>query len=75
MDLKTIKTKMDRSQYATAAEFESDVRRIFQNCYEYWTQDDGIWKACQELEKHFDQKFGARNRWTGPLGVKGEMLD
>lgn len=47
MDLSTIRAKMANGAYTTASEFEADVRLIFQNCYEYWTQDYPIWKNCQ----------------------------
>jgi hypothetical protein len=49
MDLSSIRTKMVNGVYKAASEFEADVRLIFQNCYEYWTQDDPIWKTCQEF--------------------------
>ncbi|EHK97297.1 putative Ankyrin repeat, bromo and BTB domain-containing protein [Glarea lozoyensis 74030] len=49
MDLKQIKAKMDRNEYASSAEFEADVRLIFQNCYEYWTQSDQVFKDFVEL--------------------------
>jgi hypothetical protein len=74
MDLNTIRTKMGSGAYQTAAEFEADVRRIFQNCYEYWTQDDPIWKTCQEFESYFDTKWAERHDYKGPKNrVKAEM--
>ena len=35
MDLGTVKGKLDGRKYKTAAEFASDVRLIFQNCFDY----------------------------------------
>lgn len=78
MDLKSIKSKMDKGEYTSAAEFESDVRLIFQNCYEYWQKGDKIWDECEAFERYFNEKWGARNRWTGAAegkGVKAEVMD
>ena len=73
MDLNTIRTKMINGAYKTAAEFEADVRLIFQNCYEYWTQDDAIWKTCQEFENYFDTQWSERHEYKGPKNrVKAE---
>ena len=66
MDLNTIKTKMINGAYKAASEFEADVRLIFQNCYEYWTQDDPIWKTCQEFENYFDTQWAERHEYKGP---------
>lgn len=66
MDLSTIRTKMVNGEYAAASEFEADVRLIFQNCYEYWTQDDPIWKTCQEFEHYFDTQWAERREYKGP---------
>lgn len=73
MDLSTIRTKMVNGVYKTASEFEADVRLIFQNCYEYWTQDDPIWKNCQEFENYFDAQWAERHEYKGPKNrVKAE---
>lgn len=60
MDLKTIKAKMDQNEYPTAAEFEADVRLIFQNCYEYWTPDDRVFRDCEAFESYFNDKWSNR---------------
>ncbi|KAH8597322.1 Bromodomain-containing protein [Bisporella sp. PMI_857] len=79
MDLSTIKSKIEEGKYASGAEFENDVRQIFRNCYEYWTQEDGIWKTCQEFERYFDTQWGERYRWTPGSkfhrGVKTEVVE
>jgi hypothetical protein len=73
MDLNTIRTKMINGAYKTAVEFEADVRLIFQNCYEYWTQDDPIWKTCQEFENYFETQWAERHEYKGPKNrVKAE---
>ncbi|KAH8804930.1 hypothetical protein F5884DRAFT_431493 [Xylogone sp. PMI_703] len=62
MDLRTIKSKMDKGEYATAADFEKDIRLIFQNCYEYWTREDSIFKLCEQFEAYFNQKWAVRHK-------------
>ncbi|EPE31399.1 Bromodomain-containing protein [Glarea lozoyensis ATCC 20868] len=74
MDLKQIKAKMDRNEYASSAEFEADVRLIFQNCYEYWTQSDQVFKDCENFERYFNEKWEKRNKWVPPT-VKIETID
>lgn len=74
MDLNTIRTKMANGAYKYAPEFEADIRLIFQNCYEYWTQDDPIWKTCQEFESYFDTQWAERHDYKGPKNrVKAEV--
>ena len=77
MDLSTIKSKIDAGSYRNGKEFENDVRLIFQNCYEYWTQEDGIWRTCMEFEKYFDEQWASRHRWSekGKSRIKAEVLD
>jgi hypothetical protein len=76
MDLSTIKNKIVSGAYANGAEFEADVRLIFQNCYEYWTKEDAIWDTCQNFEKYFNEQWGSRHRWTGGKNkVKTEVID
>jgi hypothetical protein len=73
MDLKTIKSKMDRNLYQTSAEFEADVRLIFQNCFEYWTPEDHVFKECENLEKYFNEQWAKRHKWVP--NVKAEIID
>ncbi|KAG9236169.1 Bromodomain-containing protein [Amylocarpus encephaloides] len=74
MCLKQIKFKMDQNEYSTSGEFEADVRLIFQNCYEYWTPDDPVFRDCEALEKYFNEKWGKRDKWVPP-NVKMEIID
>ncbi|KAH6666298.1 Bromodomain-containing protein, partial [Halenospora varia] len=74
MDLTTIHSKMARNEYANAQEFEADIRLIFQNCYEYWTQDDSVFKDCEKFEKYFNDKWDERHKWIPPH-VKMEVID
>ncbi|KAL2061606.1 hypothetical protein VTL71DRAFT_6983 [Oculimacula yallundae] len=73
MDLTTIKGKMERGEYSTAEEFEADVRLIFKNCYEFWREEDPIYTQCLNLEKYFDQQWGARAKYTP--NIKHEVVD
>jgi hypothetical protein len=76
MDLKTIQGKMSRDEYATADEFEADIRLIFQNCYEYWTQDDAVFKDCEIFETFFNKQWAQRhNKATGGPRIKPEALE
>jgi len=79
MDLSTIKIKIHNGEYANGAGFEADVRLIHQNCYEYWTQEDPMWKACEDFEKYFNTQWGERWKWTPGSkyhrSVKAEILD
>ena len=72
MDLTTIKTKMNNGQYSSAPEFEADVKQIFQNCYEYWTQDDPIFKLCEQFEKYFHEKWNLRHKWQPSVKMEIE---
>lgn len=73
MCLVDIKAKMDRNEYNTAGEFEADVRQIFQNCYEYWTQDDAIFKECERFEKYFNDQWSERHKYNPK--IKTEVID
>jgi len=74
MDLRTVQTKLNLNVYANAEEFEKDIRLIFQNCYEYWTQDDGVFKLCEQFEKYFNEKWAAKHKWI-VTQIKAEAAD
>ncbi|CZT49089.1 related to RING3 kinase [Rhynchosporium secalis] len=73
MDLTTIKGKMERDEYSSAQEFESDVRLIFQNAKSFWKEGDPIWEQCGKLEAYFDQQWAGRARYTP--NIKNEVVD
>lgn len=77
MCLNMMKVKMENSEYASAAEFEADIRLIFQNCYEYWTPADPIWKECETFENFFNNQWAQRHKYTGhgSKKVKTEVID
>lgn len=73
MCLNMMKTKMDRGDYKNGAEFEADIRLIFQNCYEYWTPTDSIWKECEVFEDFFNNQWAQRSKYARK--VKAEALE
>lgn len=77
MDLNTIRSNIHAGVYATGAEFEADIRQIFQNCYEYWTPADRIWDTCEAFEKYFNDQWGNRHRWgsSSRQRIKAETID
>lgn len=75
MCLNMMKTKMDKGEYASGAEFEADIRLIFQNCYEYWTPTDPIWKECEVFEDFFNNQWIQRNKYGSSKRVKAEAID
>ena len=68
MDLTTIKTKMANGIYTNSGEFEAEIRLIFKNCYQYWTEEDPIWHTCKEFETYFDKMWAERHKYRGPRG-------
>ena len=74
MCLRVVKAKLDNGEYASGSEFEADIRLIFQNCYEYWTQDDPIFKKCEEFENYFSEQWAKKHKWPGPQ-IKAEVID
>jgi len=74
MCLRQVKDKMDRNEYANSAEFEADIRLIFQNCFEYWTPEDQVFKDCLAFEKYFNEKWSMRHKWSPPT-IKTEVID
>ena len=60
MDLGTIRKKLDNRQYATADQFEADVRLIFSNCYAYNSPDSDISQMARQLDEVFENKWATR---------------
>ena len=67
MDLSTMKSKMDRAQYATSEEFLADMNQIFTNCKTYWQPGDPILTACHKLERTFLEKYSQMNKWLAKM--------
>ncbi|KAG6041384.1 hypothetical protein E4U41_004688 [Claviceps citrina] len=68
MDLTTIKTKMDRHEYASEDEFVADMRQIFGNCFTYWKKGDAMYQAGEKLQKTFEEKYAHMNKWIAKMG-------
>lgn len=78
MCLNLMKTKMENGEYSSGAEFEADIRLIFQNCYEYWTPADPIWKECDAFEEFFNNQWAQRSTYASGKRVnpvKAEIID
>ena len=60
IDLGTIKTRLERGMYEDVEEFESEVKRVWANCYKF-NQDPNhdIVKMAKTLEGLFDEKMEA----------------
>ncbi|KAG6009584.1 hypothetical protein E4U21_001951 [Claviceps maximensis] len=68
MDLATMKTKMDRHEYASEEEFLVDMRQIFDNCFTYWKKGDPMYVAGEKLQKTFEDKYSHMNKWISKMG-------
>ena len=64
MDLFTINTKLENSQYKSTEEFENGVCLIFHNCYTYNNVESDIYTLGKELELTFNKI------WTEKIGLK-----
>lgn len=72
MDLGTVKAKMDGREYRSAAEFASDVRMIFTNCYKYNPPDHDVVAMARKLQDVFEMRY-AKIPDDGP-DVEGESV-
>merc|ERR1719153_835083 len=57
MDLGTVKTKVEANKYKSAAEFASDMRLIFTNCYKYNPPDHDVVAMARKLQDVFEMRF------------------
>uniref|UniRef100_A0A3P8VKN0 Bromodomain-containing protein 2 n=1 Tax=Cynoglossus semilaevis TaxID=244447 RepID=A0A3P8VKN0_CYNSE len=57
MDLSTIKKKLDQQEYATAAEFASDMRIMFSNCYKYNPPSHEVVYMARKLQEIFEARY------------------
>lgn len=72
MDLGTVKAKMDGREYRSAAEFASDVRMIFTNCYKYNPPDHDVVAMARKLQDVFEMRY-AKIPDDGP-DAEGESI-
>merc|ERR1719391_884766 len=57
MDLGTVKTKVEANKYKSAAEFASDMRLIFTNCYKYNPPEHDVVAMARKLQDVFEMRF------------------
>ncbi|XP_073501342.1 bromodomain testis-specific protein [Phyllobates terribilis] len=57
MDLRTIRDKMETSQYKDTREFASDVRLMFMNCYKHNSSDSEVVTMARKLQDLFEILF------------------
>jgi len=57
MDLATINSKLENDQYASAEEFEEDIRLMFRNCYTYNGVGSEVYNMGKTLESVFNKKW------------------
>lgn len=57
MDLGTIKRKLERGQYATAAQCAADIRLVWKNCMTYNAEWSDFWLLARALSKRFEDRY------------------
>ncbi|RKP22227.1 Bromodomain-containing protein, partial [Syncephalis pseudoplumigaleata] len=57
MDISTIRKKLDEGAYASASEFEADVRLMFDNCYRYNPEGTPVNMMGHKLQHVFEKKW------------------
>ncbi|CAG8463072.1 7211_t:CDS:2 [Funneliformis mosseae] len=60
MDLTTINSKLENDQYASADEFEEDIRLMFRNCYTYNGVGSEVYNMGKTLENVFNKKWAEK---------------
>ncbi|ODV92966.1 hypothetical protein CANCADRAFT_30960 [Tortispora caseinolytica NRRL Y-17796] len=60
MDLSTVQQKFDNGEYDTAAQFESDIRLIFKNCYKFNPEGTPVNLMGHRLEEVFNSKWAEK---------------
>ncbi|KAH0543931.1 hypothetical protein FGG08_001832 [Glutinoglossum americanum] len=72
MDLGTISNKLKSNLYENAAEFESDMRLIFTNCYKFNPPKDVVHQFGKQLEQLFNDKWSEKKTYLERhAGVSG----
>lgn len=56
MDLGTVKMKLNKREYRTAADFAADVRLIFTNCYKYNPPNHDVVTMARKLQDVFEMR-------------------
>ncbi len=75
MDISTVKAKLEAGKYATAEDFEADVRLVIANCYTYNAPDSDVVNLCKAFVSLFEAKWAEKpDRFAPPSqGAIGQM--
>jgi hypothetical protein len=57
MDLGTIRRKLERGQYESAAQCAQDVRQVWKNCLLYNAERSDFWLLAKSLGKRFEDRY------------------
>jgi hypothetical protein len=57
MDLGTVKRKLERKQYYTAAECADDIRLIWSNCMTYNADGSDFWLLAKSFARRFEDRY------------------
>lgn len=57
MDLGTIKTKLENNVYASSAAFAEDVRRVWENCYQFNPPESDYYRYAKKLHDVFEDEL------------------
>ena len=71
MDLSTMRRKVDVGEYETLAEFEADMRLMFNNCYTFNPVGTDVYNLGSQLEAVFNSKWAEQNAFFSQYGETG----
>ncbi|CAJ0638254.1 11827_t:CDS:2 [Entrophospora sp. SA101] len=60
MDLSKVHSRLESEDYASAEEFEADIRLMFDNCYKFNAPGTDVYNMGKQLENVFDKKWAER---------------
>jgi bromodomain-containing factor 1 len=63
MDISVVSEKLHNGNYSRAKEFESDVRLIFQNCFKFNPEGNGVRTMGKEFEEVFNSMLAKKDKW------------
>ncbi len=57
MDLGTIKRKLERGHYPTAAQAAADIRLVWTNCMTYNAEESDFWLLAKAFSRRFEDRY------------------
>ncbi|PQE30033.1 hypothetical protein CJF32_00009453 [Rutstroemia sp. NJR-2017a WRK4] len=63
MDISVVSDKLHNGNYSRAKEFEADVRLIFQNCFKFNPEGNGVRTMGKEFEEVFNSMLAKKDKW------------